>query len=321
MITFTHFLAGAALCVGLGATVALAAHTSALDKFPDAKDAIMSYYAANAREGGGNSGAGHIASIGDARVVSERGDQAVVAVDYTFSATATGGTTAACSGPAMREFTLSKGGSGWSVTGMTGHKPQAAPPCAEGPPQRADAPNDVPLHASTAVGDDLSMFRGSSHGHLIERSTLIKPSELTSVFDHPRSGSPPTCRVVKSGEPFVGKQGHLYRPGISAETVGSRALHLQLVELRPGERGKAHKHRSHETASMSSAVNWGPFTARTRGASCRARRRVSLHPRGYAASALQPEQHHALRRRDRAHRPERAGKRRSAARVWSGRRA
>ena len=94
------------------------------------------------------------------------------------------------------------------------------------------------------------------------KSTLTKPLELTSVFDHPRSGGPPTCRVVQSGKPFVGKQGHLYRPGISAETVGSRALHLQLVELRPGERGKAHKHRSHETAiyvlSGESGTFYGP---------------------------------------------------------------
>jgi|tagenome__1003787_1003787.scaffolds.fasta_scaffold20126321_1 uncharacterized RmlC-like cupin family protein len=93
-------------------------------------------------------------------------------------------------------------------------------------------------------------------------STLTKPSELTPMFDHPRSSSRPTCRVVGSGEPFVGKQGHLYRPGISAETAGARALHLQLVELRPGERGKAHKHRSHETAiyvlSGESGTWYGP---------------------------------------------------------------
>ena len=122
MVDCKHLLAGAAMAVGLGATAALA-DASALEKFAGAKDAIMSYYAANAREGGGNCGAGHMADIGDARVVSESGDQAVVAVDYTFSATATGGNTAACSGPGMRQFTLSKGGSGWTVTGMTGEAP------------------------------------------------------------------------------------------------------------------------------------------------------------------------------------------------------
>ena len=122
MIDCKFVLASAALCVGLGTTTALA-DTSALDKFAGAKDAIMSYYAENAREGAGNCGAGHMSEIGGARVVSESGDQAVIAVDYTFSATATGGNTAACSGPAMREFTLSKGGSGWSVTSMTGGAP------------------------------------------------------------------------------------------------------------------------------------------------------------------------------------------------------
>jgi uncharacterized RmlC-like cupin family protein len=94
------------------------------------------------------------------------------------------------------------------------------------------------------------------------RSTPTKLLELIHVFDHSGSCSRPACRVVGPGGSFVGKQGHLYRPGISAETVGSRALHLQLVELRPGERGKAHKHRSHETAiyvlSGESGTWYGP---------------------------------------------------------------
>ncbi|MGE3291241.1 MAG: hypothetical protein AB7I59_19580 [Geminicoccaceae bacterium] len=110
----------AALPVMLAATAW--ADASALEKFSGAKEAIMNYYAANAREGGGNCGAGHMSNIGDARVVSESGDQAVVAVDYTFSATSQGGT-AECSGDSSREFTLTKGGSGWGVSGMTGQNP------------------------------------------------------------------------------------------------------------------------------------------------------------------------------------------------------
>jgi hypothetical protein len=120
--SWTRRLSGAALVLALGTATALA-DTAALEKFAGAKEAIMGYYAANAREGGGNCGAGHMADIGDARVVSEGGDQAVVAVDYSFSATATGGDTAACSGPGMRQFTLAKGGSGWTVSGMTGEAP------------------------------------------------------------------------------------------------------------------------------------------------------------------------------------------------------
>ena len=121
MAYFTRILAGAALCVGLGAPAAFA-DTAALDKYPGAKDAIMTYYAENAREGAGGCGAGHMGNINEARVVSESADQVVLAVNYIFSATSEGGT-AQCSGPAMREFTLTKGGSGWGVSSMSGEAP------------------------------------------------------------------------------------------------------------------------------------------------------------------------------------------------------
>lgn len=58
----------------------------------------------------------------------------------------------------------------------------------------------------------------------------------------------PTCRVVRAGEQFQGKQGLLYAPGISAESAGARGIHLQFVTLPPGARAKAHKHAAHETA-------------------------------------------------------------------------
>jgi hypothetical protein len=122
MDSWTRRLSGATLAVVLGTATAWA-DASALEKFAGAKDAIMGYYAANAREGGGNCGAGNMSDIGGATVVSESADQAVVKVDYTFSATATGGNTGLCSGPASREFTLAKGGSGWTVSGMTGEAP------------------------------------------------------------------------------------------------------------------------------------------------------------------------------------------------------
>ena len=67
--------------------------------------------------------------------------------------------------------------------------------------------------------------------------------------------------VVRTSTPFRGKQGHLYRPAISAEAVGAEALHLQLLEIPPGERARAHKHESHETAihilSGVSGCFWG----------------------------------------------------------------
>jgi uncharacterized RmlC-like cupin family protein len=70
------------------------------------------------------------------------------------------------------------------------------------------------------------------------------------------------CKVVQAGEEFIGKQGLNYRPGISAETVGSRGLHLQMVTLPPAAKAKAHKHEAHETAiyviSGLSAMWYGP---------------------------------------------------------------
>ena len=78
-------LSAAALLTALGAPAALA-DAAALDKFAGAKEAIMSYYASNAHEGGGNCRAGQMTDISDARVVSESGNQAVVAVDYSFTA-------------------------------------------------------------------------------------------------------------------------------------------------------------------------------------------------------------------------------------------
>jgi uncharacterized RmlC-like cupin family protein len=56
------------------------------------------------------------------------------------------------------------------------------------------------------------------------------------------------CRVVQAGKEFIGKQALSYAPGISAETVGAKGIHLQLVTIPPGARAKAHRHASHETA-------------------------------------------------------------------------
>ncbi len=71
----------------------------------------------------------------------------------------------------------------------------------------------------------------------------------------------PGLHVVHDRAPFRGKQGHLYRPAISAEALGSRALHMQLLEIPPGERAHAHKHAAHETAiyvlSGVSGCFWG----------------------------------------------------------------
>ena len=57
-----------------------------------------------------------------------------------------------------------------------------------------------------------------------------------------------TCRAVRAQPEFVGKQGHLCAPAISAETVGARKIHLQIVRIPAGGLAKAHKHERHETA-------------------------------------------------------------------------
>jgi uncharacterized RmlC-like cupin family protein len=57
-----------------------------------------------------------------------------------------------------------------------------------------------------------------------------------------------TCQLVQAGREFEGKQGLTYAVGISAETVGSKHVHLQLATIPPGGRAKAHLHAEHETA-------------------------------------------------------------------------
>lgn len=59
---------------------------------------------------------------------------------------------------------------------------------------------------------------------------------------------PTTCVCLRTGEPFVGKQGFTYAAAISAETVGALAIHMQLLTVPPGAKAKAHKHEAHETA-------------------------------------------------------------------------
>jgi uncharacterized RmlC-like cupin family protein len=58
----------------------------------------------------------------------------------------------------------------------------------------------------------------------------------------------PTCRVVVAGAEVSGKQGHLYASGISAQSVGARRIHLQIVRFPPDGQANAHKHDGHETA-------------------------------------------------------------------------
>jgi uncharacterized RmlC-like cupin family protein len=55
-------------------------------------------------------------------------------------------------------------------------------------------------------------------------------------------------RVVSGGGSYESRQGSVYAPGISAETVGASAVFLGKVMLPPGKRTRAHVHERHESA-------------------------------------------------------------------------
>ena len=54
--------------------------------------------------------------------------------------------------------------------------------------------------------------------------------------------------VVRGSESYESQQGPTYAPGVSAETVGAKALFLGVVTMDPGARTKSHIHASHESA-------------------------------------------------------------------------
>jgi uncharacterized RmlC-like cupin family protein len=63
-----------------------------------------------------------------------------------------------------------------------------------------------------------------------------------------RNKAEPTCRVIRPGNTYHGKQGFDYFEGIAAESVGSSGICMHLLTIPPGGRAKAHKHEHHETA-------------------------------------------------------------------------
>jgi uncharacterized RmlC-like cupin family protein len=58
----------------------------------------------------------------------------------------------------------------------------------------------------------------------------------------------PTCRIVRPGSAYAGKQGLNYFAGIAAESVGAKGICMHLLTIPPGGRAKAHLHENHETA-------------------------------------------------------------------------
>ena len=62
------------------------------------------------------------------------------------------------------------------------------------------------------------------------------------------SAAKPKGCVVRGSGTYVSPQGAVYAPGISAETVDSKAVFLGIVTLPPEGRTKAHIHEFHESA-------------------------------------------------------------------------
>ena len=56
------------------------------------------------------------------------------------------------------------------------------------------------------------------------------------------------CVAVKPGGLSESKQGHHVVEGISAQSTGSRALCMHVIEIPPGGRARAHLHEDHESA-------------------------------------------------------------------------
>jgi uncharacterized RmlC-like cupin family protein len=57
-----------------------------------------------------------------------------------------------------------------------------------------------------------------------------------------------SCKVIRPGDIYDGKQGFSYFEGIGKETVGSEGICMHLLTILPGGRAKAHRHENHETA-------------------------------------------------------------------------
>jgi uncharacterized RmlC-like cupin family protein len=58
----------------------------------------------------------------------------------------------------------------------------------------------------------------------------------------------PTCKVIRSGDAYQGRQGLTYLAGLTGATAGSCAICMTLVVLPPGARAKTHLHHGIETA-------------------------------------------------------------------------
>ena len=57
-----------------------------------------------------------------------------------------------------------------------------------------------------------------------------------------------TCKVIRSGAEYTGRQGLTYLAGLTGATAGSTGVSMTLVVMPPGARAKTHLHHGIETA-------------------------------------------------------------------------
>jgi len=60
--------------------------------------------------------------------------------------------------------------------------------------------------------------------------------------------SAPSCRLVRTGDAYVGKQGLTYFDGLTGASAGARGICMTVATLPPGAKARAHLHRGIETA-------------------------------------------------------------------------
>jgi uncharacterized RmlC-like cupin family protein len=58
----------------------------------------------------------------------------------------------------------------------------------------------------------------------------------------------PTCRLIKPGDTYDGRQGLTYFGGVSAQSAGALGICMHMLRMPPGARAHAHLHEDHETA-------------------------------------------------------------------------
>jgi uncharacterized RmlC-like cupin family protein len=56
-----------------------------------------------------------------------------------------------------------------------------------------------------------------------------------------------SCRVVRTGDSYVGRQGLTYFDGLTGASAGTRGICMTIATLPPGAKAKAHLHREIET--------------------------------------------------------------------------